>query len=304
MQSLARVVAVVLGMHRAGTSLTAGILQVLGVRLSEDLLPATPDNPMGYFEDARIVQTHDALLSAMGRSWQTSSTVVPMPANWTALPEISALRDHLRDIVAAELKKTPGIWGFKDPRTPELLPLWQEIAADLGIELRYVIALRRPRDVVQSLRTRDGLDPVRGELLWCEHYLDAMRYTAGADRVIIDYDGWFERPAEQARAIQSALGLAPQDDEEIRGRVGALVGTDLRHHRSGDAGCVLPLVGQFYSALLRGDTATSEAARQMLGVCCAFARPAIASALGLASQVFEQQKRRITELEAAGTLLR
>ena len=45
----------VVGMHRSGTSLLARMLQLLGVHLGDDLLPADQHNPDGYGEDKRFV---------------------------------------------------------------------------------------------------------------------------------------------------------------------------------------------------------------------------------------------------------
>ena len=44
----------VLGMHRSGTSALARGLRVLGIALGDDLLPAHPCNPKGFFEDAGL----------------------------------------------------------------------------------------------------------------------------------------------------------------------------------------------------------------------------------------------------------
>ena len=44
-------VLLVLGMHRSGTSALAGTFSQLGLRLGDELMPATADaNPKGYFE--------------------------------------------------------------------------------------------------------------------------------------------------------------------------------------------------------------------------------------------------------------
>ena len=46
---------VILGMHRSGTSLTAGILHLLGVNMGDRLLPADKFNAQGYFENQIIL---------------------------------------------------------------------------------------------------------------------------------------------------------------------------------------------------------------------------------------------------------
>src|SRR5580700_7972119 len=60
---------VVLGMHRSGTSALAGMLHHLGVALGNRLMPATSDNPRGYWEHAEIVAANERLLASLGWGW-------------------------------------------------------------------------------------------------------------------------------------------------------------------------------------------------------------------------------------------
>lgn len=239
-------------MHRAGTSLTAAMLQALGVRLSENLMPASGDNAMGYFEDADIVRIHDALLESLGgRTWRTSSSMALFPENWPALPRVAPLREQLKTLVRAQLAASPAAWGFKDPRTAQLLPLWVEIARELQTEIRYVIVLRHPREVSESLHKRDAMNPVRGELLWIEHYLDALMYTKPESRAFIRYDVWFDDPLGAAGKLAGKLLLPPPDDERVRSLVASLVSAELRHHRCDEREPgYLPFTRDLYAAML------------------------------------------------------
>ena len=45
---------IVLGVYGSGSSAVAGILHHLGVMMGEKLIPATPANPKGHFEDAEF----------------------------------------------------------------------------------------------------------------------------------------------------------------------------------------------------------------------------------------------------------
>lgn len=128
-----RPVVVVLGMHRSGTSLLASLLQAVGVELGPDLLlDQTPDNEAGYWEHKEIAEAQEAILSQLGRTWYLPEGQVPLPAGWWRLPEMRPHRRRLADIVRRETSETVGPWGFKDPRTVRLLPLWLDIFADLG----------------------------------------------------------------------------------------------------------------------------------------------------------------------------
>src|SRR5215831_10796686 len=137
-----RQIVVVLGMHRSGTSLLANLLTVLGVDLGENLLNADLNNQAGYWEQKDICRTQDDLLQQLGRRWIGPAGTVPFPAAWWQLPEIIPFKKRLTEIVRTEISKTNGLWGFKDPRTSRLLPLWKEIFADLNLEPLYLISVR------------------------------------------------------------------------------------------------------------------------------------------------------------------
>src|SRR5215472_599841 len=68
---------VVLGMHRSGTSALTGMLHHLGVTLGENLMPATIDNPRGYWEHADIVKVHERLMASLGWDWHDVRSLPP-----------------------------------------------------------------------------------------------------------------------------------------------------------------------------------------------------------------------------------
>lgn len=301
----ARTIVTVLGMHRAGTSLTTAMLQALGVRLSDNLMPATEANAMGYFEAIDIVDTHDAILKALGRTWASSSTIAPYPADWTALPNIGGLRSRLKDIARTEIAKSSEPWGFKDPRTAQLLPLWLPIARELEAEIRYVIVLRHPREVADSLRKRDGMDPTFGELLWVEHYLDSLIYTTGSKRTFVSYDEWFDGTAGVAQRLAQALGLPPPDRDRVETLKGELVSPDLRHHRkSENEACALPFTAELYSAMLARDESTLQTLTALLQKNRGFTSQVVRCALELNADAFREQRQHLSRLEAELKLLR
>ena len=295
----------VLGMHRAGTSLTTAMLQSLGVRLSENLMPATEDNPIGYFEDADIVRIHDAVLESLGgRTWRTNSTMAPFPDNWMALPQVQPFKEQLKAIARRELAASPLAWGFKDPRTAQLLPLWNQIARELETDIRCVVVLRHPREVSGSLQTRDAMNPIRGELLWVEHYLDALLYSSPATRAYVNYDAWFEHAPETAAKIAGKLGLPAPDEAKVMQAVSSRVVSELRHHKVADEPCYLPFTRDFYAAMLREDEAMLQTLTSLLQLVRTFSASAVACALEINANIVGEQQQRITQLEAELAKLR
>jgi hypothetical protein len=244
-------IVVVLGMHRSGTSLLANLLSVLGVDLGEDLLPGDPGNELGYWENENIFRTQDALMNYVAREWGDCGLAYPFAIDWTRLPELQSYKDKLISIVRTEIAAAKRIWGFKDPRTCRLLPLWKEIFEELDLEPLYLLAVRDPAVVADSLVKRDGLDPLHSELIWLLHNLDAIRDAGSELRAVVDYDRWFTAPRDQAIAVAKTLDLAwPADDGELIGKLTRAIRPDLRHSKAMQP-CCLPFVAQTYETLKR-----------------------------------------------------
>jgi len=183
----ARRAVVVLGMHRSGTSVTTSLLHRLGLRLDDELVPAAPDNPRGFWESRRIVDLHEDLLTKLGRSWKQPFLLAPLPREWWREPAVLPIRRALAEVVRREVARE-GVWGFKDPRTARLLPLWQTIFAEEGIAPIWVLVFRHPAAVIASLAARNALDPALAELLWIEHNLDPLEQIPPADLFAVDFD--------------------------------------------------------------------------------------------------------------------
>ena len=60
---------VVLGMHRSGTSLTAGGLEKIGIDMGDNQLGANQWNPLGHFENVDFVGLNDRILNTAGGNW-------------------------------------------------------------------------------------------------------------------------------------------------------------------------------------------------------------------------------------------
>ena len=170
----ARRIVVVLGMHRAGTSVTTNLLSAFGLPLSDDLMEPTEQNAKGYFESTEISRIHDEIFDAMGMRWTTSNLAMPFAKNWWRGSRIQTFKRELAEIVQREIGRHNGLWGFKDPRTARLLPLWLELIEELGLDPRFLLVTRNPADVAKSLFSRDQIDPIYAEIMWLEHNADVV----------------------------------------------------------------------------------------------------------------------------------
>lgn len=222
-------VLVVLGMHRSGTSVITSMLHGLGLRLDDELVAPAVDNPRGFWESRRIVDLHEALLATLQRSWKQPFLTAPLPDGWWNDRAVQPVRAALVDLVRREAGR-PGVWGFKDPRTARLLPLWHAIFAEAGVEPVWLLVYRHPAAVMRSLASRNKLDPAVAELLWIEHNLDVLDQVDAARLTVLGFDRMAARPASTLRLLAQRLAL-PQGvvaDEVVK----AAFVPDMVHHPS------------------------------------------------------------------------
>jgi hypothetical protein len=225
-------VVVVLGMHRSGTSLLANLLAELGVDLGSELLAADYHNQAGYWEQAEINRLQDSLLQRLAGNWSGPAWMNPLPLAWERLAAAECRREmeQLKQVVQGEIARARGVFGFKDPRTSRLLPVWRQIFSELNLEPRYLLAIREPSAVAASLARRDQISRVHAESLWLAYNLDALRDAGGQLLGVVDYHRWFTEPREQIRTLAQALNLSWQDRaDELMNRVEPHIRPDLRH---------------------------------------------------------------------------
>lgn len=204
-------------------------------------------------------------MNHIAKDWGEYGFAYPFAMDWERLPEFRTFQNQLISIVRSELAQAKGLWGFKDPRTCRLLPLWKQIFAELNLEPLYVLAVRDPSVVVESLLKLYPLDPLHAELVWMLHYLDAIRDTEGELRIIVDYDRWFTEPRSQAQAVAKALDLTwPADDGDLVSRLTQRIRPDLRHSKTRRP-CSLPFVKKIHKALQQC-AATRQASGQMVAI--------------------------------------
>jgi len=60
---------IVLGMHRSGTSMVSGVLNILGVDIGKDLLGNHWSNPLGHFENNDFRNLNTQILKEAGGDW-------------------------------------------------------------------------------------------------------------------------------------------------------------------------------------------------------------------------------------------
>ncbi len=194
-------VVVVLSAGRSGTSLLMNVMNRLGMELSEEMIPGRYGNPDGYFEDSEIVQIHQNLIKDI-----SAKANLPLPDNWLLNEKVKSAVPKLKTILKDRLQKCNGTWGFKDPRTSVLLPLWLRVFNSAVVNPIFVLAIRHPAAMVVSMRRIVDNDDTVTELQWLHRTCEALYNTSG-DCYIVHYEDWFRRGEEIAGELLNYTGL-------------------------------------------------------------------------------------------------
>ena len=194
-------------MHRSGTSALARGLQMLGVYLGNDFISPKPDNPTGYWEDRNIFEINERLLAVFGLKWEEVSLIDD--ARWGE-PGIEALRTEAVAYLKSQFVSHP-LWGFKDPRTIRLLPFWRSVLGVLEVDESYLLVIRNPRSVANSLIRRHGMDAVTAHLLWLVYVVPNLSMIANRPFIVADYDLVMADPRLELERIAQGLKIPSTD---------------------------------------------------------------------------------------------
>jgi hypothetical protein len=171
-------VAVVLGMHKSGTSLVSEILHHSGIEMVEH------DPALGYedkFHHERIVtaELNKDLLKAHGE--YSLDTIRRIDAG-QADPELKRAAARF----VSEMSEREVDWGFKDPRTCLTYDLWRCV-----LPSHKLICIFRDVPEVLQHYARLNLRPATAVLSAWYHYnramLDAFERAPGSDRLMLHY---------------------------------------------------------------------------------------------------------------------
>jgi hypothetical protein len=214
-------------MHRSGTSAATRSLQVLGVDFGTNLQEGIAGvNDKGFFEDKDIVSVNGDILRALSQEWDSLNPIASGQLKGDAL---AASRVRAAALLRSKMQ-SDRVLAIKDPRMSALLPFWQGVFDELGIDAGYLIAIRNPLSVANSLQSRDRIAKEKSCYLWLEHVLPSILQTAGRRRVVVDYDRLMQRPARELARISNALGFAGKlDAQELATYEKEFLDEGLRH---------------------------------------------------------------------------
>jgi hypothetical protein len=220
-----RIAVFVLGMHRSGTSAMTGVLSIMGLDLGGQLIPAASCNEKGFFENQRIVDINNKILEEL----HTTCFAV-LPNNWQGNKKIAFYRQEIAKIIETDFLKSE-IFLLKDPRLCLLLPLWQEVMLKLGVECRYVLPIRHPFEVAESLKVRDHFWNEKSAFLWAYYQLAAEFYTRGMVRIVVPYERLLANPKAVIEETGKCLAISfPKEISKSLSEVNDFLDPTMKHY--------------------------------------------------------------------------
>lgn len=218
---------VILGMHRSGTSALCGALGFMGVDFSKHLMPANDANIKGYWEHEEIVRLHDDLLASLGSRWDDDK---PLPSDWVKRKTTRDFRSLLIGILKRDFAHS-SLFGIKDPRMCRLMPLWFPIFQTMHVEPHFVLVVRHPWEVAESLAKRDGIEHPKSYLLWLEHVAQTESATRGHKRSFVRYEEMVANPVPILGELGKQLGVNLRAPSQVRTSLRNFIDPSLRHHQ-------------------------------------------------------------------------
>jgi hypothetical protein len=191
-----------LGMHRAGTSVLAHLIHLMGAHIgdNDELIPAHPTyNPTGFFERTDLINTHERFLQRQGCEW-----------NRIGRFDLGAVEPAARDALRTELAAMCGRIDsqghpllVKDPRLCLLLPVWHEMIQGPF----HVFAVRDPRKIADSLlRSFPGVFTTHFLLaMWQKYMTTALCALRGKPVLFLAYEQLLEAPEFAAARLLRGL---------------------------------------------------------------------------------------------------
>jgi hypothetical protein len=205
--SLSDVPIVILGTFRSGTSAMATAYSLLDVYFGQekDFQPADDFNKGGYWELRDMQALNARILSVFGTNFYQ---IDRLPEDWRSVPGSTAVINEIRSLLKNYFSNHKH-WGWKEPATSILLPLYKEAMQAEGVTSAiYPIAVRHPLSVAASQNKRQSLwgyqDAKEAEGapaveertvgLWTQYTLSALRESKGSPRQVISYEGFLHEP--------------------------------------------------------------------------------------------------------------
>jgi len=203
---------VVLGMHCSGASTISRAMRVFGATHGDNLMqPMIGVNDKGFWEDIDIVQLNVDLMADLGLEWHS---LRPLVASDLPALKSKGYFDKAKKLLEEKINLYP-IFAFKDPRVSKCLLFWKEVFTESNVNTAYILTVRNPLSVANSLLRRDGISQGKSFYLWLDHVLSALSGSEGENRIVIDYDRLMTSTDKELTRLATKLNLSVNQTELV-----------------------------------------------------------------------------------------
>lgn len=183
---------VILGMHRSGTSLLVGLLELHGYHLGDVSNQKSKLKPTGTKENLAVRKLNNQLFSACESNWKNPK----LPDN------LSLVLDNKINQAAAYFNSFSP-WAIKDPRMVFTYNLWEKHLPQHQLIGTY----RNPLEVANSLKVKNNISISEGLEIWRRYNTQLIKIWNHNSFPLIEFSADKQRYMSQFELITQHLGL-------------------------------------------------------------------------------------------------
>jgi len=206
---------IVLGVPRSGTSLTAGILDYIGVDMGGRKLRES-HVPKGSFEDAKFGEFFKLSLNELGIDYKASggedifwSKKCPNSKQFLSLK--NKFKKKIKKLIKKR-SKNKKIWGFKNPVTHTIIDFFMPYLENVY----FVVVLRDPKEILRSaeqvfpyFKIENDIDVLKKVNVVRLHYLRIFEILKKYKRpfIFVNFKGLIANPFKQTVRLADFINL-------------------------------------------------------------------------------------------------
>ncbi|MAJ61335.1 MAG: hypothetical protein CBC48_16135 [bacterium TMED88] len=169
---------------------------------------------------------HEEILHQLGSSWDD---LAPIPDGWV---QSGLGQDYVAKMVAIvqeEFQESP-LFVVKDPRVCRLVPFWLAVLGQLNADPLFVLPVRNPLEMAESLRKAESVDQQKALLIWLNSILTAEYACRGFPRSIVEYAQLLVDWRSALDKVSVDLGVSfTRMSRKAAAEIDAFLSSELRH---------------------------------------------------------------------------
>lgn len=198
---LARTCIIIAGMHRSGTSVFSGCLNILGIDYGINKAEVKDEfNSKGYYENLSILRFNDNTLTYMLSSWHDHTKLASKQEELMMDKE-----EELTDIIINQYINT-NTFFIKDPRISILLPLYIKVLKKLCITPILVYMQRDNLTIAKSLQRAQRVDIKKGISLSNKYKNCLLKNKQGLTLTTISFVNFLVNPIHYLLQVIKSIG--------------------------------------------------------------------------------------------------